>query len=245
MPNAATTAQLATRMVFYRRTSGFLLCEEVTLFTPKLDILPSPQRLLWPELRNVPRKFVLYGGTALALRLGHRQSVDFGFFCNEPFAPDQLFSVIKLPRDSRVDQRGDNTLTVVVDEVKLSFFGDVGMNRVHDPDIADNGVQVASLLDLAATKLKTIQQRAEAKDYEDIASALSAGIKLEEALAAATAVFGPRFNVIATLKGLAYFADGDLRTIPAGMQKELEMAAAAVDSDALPELTARSGIVRE
>lgn len=215
------------------------------MFRPKLEILPSAQRLLWPDLAAVPRNFVLYGGTALALRLGHRKSVDFDFFSNDPFEPDQLFSAMKLPRDSRVDHRGDNTLSILMGGVTVSFFGDVGMNRVHDPDVADNGVQVASLLDLAATKLKTIQQRAEAKDYQDLASVLRAGIKLEEALAAATAVFGPKFNVIATLKGLTYFEDGDLRTIPAGMQKELEMAAAAVDSDALPELTACLGIVKE
>jgi len=58
------------------------------------------------------------------------------------------------------------------------------MNRVQDPDRApDNGLQIASLLDLTATKLKTIQQRAEAKDYRDIAAAMEGGISLAEALA--------------------------------------------------------------
>jgi hypothetical protein len=178
--------------------------------------------------------------------LGHRQSVDFDFFCNETFAPGQLLSTMNLLHESRINQRGDNTLSVVVDKagpVKLSFFGDVGMGRVSDPDLADNGVQVASLLDLAASKLKTIQQRAEAKDYEDVAATLEAGIKLEEALAAALAVFGRKFNVIAALKALAYFEDGDLGTLPPGLRTQLEMAAAAVDPDSLPELTTRSGIV--
>ncbi len=104
--------------------------------------------------RNRAKDFVLYGGTALALRLGHRQSVDFDFFCNEVFAPEQLFSAMNLPRDSRVDQRGDNTLSVFVNEVKLSFFGDVRMNRVHDPDVAENGLQVASLLDLIGHEIE-------------------------------------------------------------------------------------------
>jgi hypothetical protein len=53
-------------------------------FTPRLDILPPPQRRLWHELAALPAEFVLYGGTALALHLGHRQSVDFGFFGNRP-----------------------------------------------------------------------------------------------------------------------------------------------------------------
>lgn len=45
-------------------------------FAPKLEILPLAQQRLWPELAGVPRDFVLYGGTAIALRLGHRSSVD-------------------------------------------------------------------------------------------------------------------------------------------------------------------------
>ena len=51
-----------------------------TGFIPRLDILPEPQRRLWDELATVPAEFVLYGGTAIALHLGHRQSEDFDFF---------------------------------------------------------------------------------------------------------------------------------------------------------------------
>ena len=53
-------------------------------FTPRLDALPAAQRAVWPALGGVPDSFVLYGGTALALRLGHRTSVDFDFFSAEP-----------------------------------------------------------------------------------------------------------------------------------------------------------------
>ena len=49
-------------------------------FSPRLDILPPPQISLWPELGQVPADFALYGGTALALHLGHRESIDFDFF---------------------------------------------------------------------------------------------------------------------------------------------------------------------
>ena len=57
---------------------------------PRLDVLPQAQRALWPALRDLPHTFVLYGGTALALRLGHRASVDFDFFPSEPLAVDAL-----------------------------------------------------------------------------------------------------------------------------------------------------------
>ena len=189
---------------------------------------------------------MLYGGTAMALRLGHRQSVDFDFFSNERFEPSSLLGSLGSLREARVDQRGDNTLSVGVDRsgpVRLSFFGAVGMDRIHDPDFAaDNGLQVAALLDLTATKLKTIQQRAEAKDYRDIAAALDAGIALAEALGAATAVFGKRFNAMVALKALTYFGDGNLPSLPQTIQDRLRTSAEALQLEALPQVVPKPGI---
>jgi hypothetical protein len=55
------------------------------LFDPKIDILPAAQREIWPQLAPAPDlSFVLYGGTAVALHLGHRVSIDFDFFKAEP-----------------------------------------------------------------------------------------------------------------------------------------------------------------
>ena len=62
-------------------------------FSPRLDILPDEQRTLWPELARVPKSLVLYGGTAVAIRLGHRTSVDFDFFSSEPLDFDELFAL--------------------------------------------------------------------------------------------------------------------------------------------------------
>jgi len=220
-----------------------------SLFRPKLDILPATQRLIWEELNQVPSSFVLYGGTAMALRLGHRQSVDFDFFSNERFEPSNLLWSLGSLRESRVDQRGDNTLSVVVDRsepVRLSFFGEVGMNRIQDPDVApDNRLQVASLLDLTATKLKTIQQRAEAKDYRDIAAALDAGIDLAEAIGAATAVFGKAFNAMAALKALTYFGDGNLPSLPTRLQDRVRTSAETLKLEAVPRMVPKPGIQRQ
>jgi hypothetical protein len=62
-------------------------------FRLRLDIPPPPQRRLWDELAAIPSGFVLYDGTALALRLGHRQSVDFDFFDRRKFEPRQLTGI--------------------------------------------------------------------------------------------------------------------------------------------------------
>jgi hypothetical protein len=184
------------------------------MFTPKLEILPPAQRRLWDELKQTPREFVLYEGTALALRLGHRHSEDFDFFSNSSFAAETLRKRIPYLQTAEMSQFAANTLTAIVDRnepVKVSFFGGLALNRVHDPDVAeDNKVQIASLLDVAATKLATIQQRAQARDYEDIVAIARAGVSLAEAIAAATAVYGSTFNGALSLKALTYFSDGDL-----------------------------------
>ncbi len=61
---------------------------------PKLEILPEPQKMLWPQLTTTPNHFILYGGTAIALRLGHRVSIDFDFFSSQTVDPDQLVQIL-------------------------------------------------------------------------------------------------------------------------------------------------------
>jgi Nucleotidyl transferase AbiEii toxin, Type IV TA system len=74
-------------------------------FAPRLDILPPPQRRLWDELAAVPGEFVLYGGTALALHLGHRESLDFDFFGNKPLDPAKLVPAVSFLDGAIVTQR--------------------------------------------------------------------------------------------------------------------------------------------
>ena len=120
------------------------------------------------------------------------------------------------------------------------------MNRIQDPDSAPgNRLPIASLLDLTATNLKTIQQRAEAKDYRDIAAALDAGVGLAEALGAATAIFGKTFNAIAALKALTYFGDGNLPTLPQSVQDRLGTSAETLRLEALPQVVPKPGIQRQ
>ncbi|NOT54217.1 MAG: nucleotidyl transferase AbiEii/AbiGii toxin family protein [Deltaproteobacteria bacterium] len=74
---------------------------------PNLTMLPLPQRGLWPELASTPKMFTLYGGTALALRLGHRASVDFDFFSNAPFNPDELARSLPYLKVAVIQQRAE------------------------------------------------------------------------------------------------------------------------------------------
>ena len=213
-----------------------------TDFTPRIDILPLPQRRLWDELSTLPPEFILYGGTAIALHLGHRESVDFDFFSNKPLDPAHLVPAIPFLVGAIVTQREPNTLSCTVDRggvIKLSFFGLPNLPRLAPPLIAqDNGLQVASLLDLAATKASVVQLRAEAKDYIDIDALLTDGrINLPTALAAARAIYGEPFNPQNTLKALSYFDDGNLARLSQPLKDRLVKAAIAVNLDQLPKIT--------
>lgn len=210
-------------------------------FRARLDILPPAQRRLWDELDSVPEIFVLYGGTALALHLGHRQSEDFDFFADRDIKPDELYRVAPFLRGSQITQQEPNTLTCLVDRdgpVKVSFFGLPHLARIRRPVVAEgNAVKVASLLDIAGTKASVVQQRAQAKDYFDIdALIMQGGIDLPTQLAAARAIYGPHFAPTPTLKALTYFGDGDLATLADDVKRRLAQAATAVDPLQLPRL---------
>ena len=200
-------------------------------FRPRLDILPAGQCALWNELGDLPHGFVLYGGTALALRLGHRESVDFDFFAPEAIDPQRLMQTLPLLTGARVVQVEPNTLSAVVDRggpIKLSFFGVPALPVLAPHDVAD-GVRVASLLDLAGTKAAVVQVRAEAKDYLDIDALICAGIDLDAILRAGRALYGASFTRLATLKALTFYDDGDLATVPQDVRRRLVAAVAAID----------------
>ncbi len=215
------------------------------MLTPLLDTLPPSQCRLWSELSAVPPDFVLYGGTALALRLGHRTSEDFDFFSNRSFQPDDLERRIPFLAGSSRLQSSPNTLVSLVERsgpVKVSFFGGLTLRRVEDPESVEGpGFSVASLLDLAATKVKAVQDRAEAKDYIDLNRLLEEGVDLARALGAARTVYGLVFNPILSLKALSYFADGDLASLPIAVRSRLAEAVRQVDADQLPDFQPRSG----
>lgn len=205
----------------------------------KLQILPPPQRALWGELSEIPEQFTLYGGTALALQLGHRQSIDFDFFAQIRFRPDQLISATPLLSEATIIQQEPNTLKVLIHREKpisLSFFGLPAIKQLRPSHVSpDNHLKIASLLDIAGTKASVIQQRAEMKDYLDIDAIMTHGkIDLPTMLAAAKTIFGRRYNPLPTLKALSYFEDGDLGRLPTAVKKRLATAAKNVDIEKLP-----------
>jgi len=218
----------------------------VSGFEPRLDTLPPPQRELWPRLApSVKLGFVLYGGTATALRLAHRTSVDFDFFTENPIDPAELSQELGFIRESTVVQQQKDTLSVLAPSdggnVKISFFGEISIGRVGIPDLTPDGaMKMASLEDLLATKLKVLLQRVESKDYRDIVAILRSGVKLETGLAAAASMYSPNFQPAEAIKALTYFEGGDLVSLAASDRDYLTRTVGKVRSIPVLGIVSRS-----
>lgn len=211
--------------------------------SPELHILPRGQRLLWNRLAVTPKHFVLYGGTALALRLGHRQSIDFDFFSHHAFSPLELARTIPYLQNQTITQQDPDTLSCSVktgtDTVKVSFFGSLQLGQIDAPERVDgNLIAVASLRDLFGMKCATIPQRNEAKDYLDIHALINdAGLNLAHGIACAQAIYGRQYNPMMTLQALSYFADLQ-DPLPPAVEADLLAAVKSVAVDKLPTITA-------
>jgi hypothetical protein len=216
--------------------------ELLATFDPRLDILPPAQKRFWPELSATPEEFTLYGGTAIALRLGHRASVDFDFFASEPFQPGDLLHRIPYLSGAVVRRSSPDTLTVTIERegaVQVSFFGGIKHGQVEAAERARGpGIKVASLLDLSGYKVSVVQQRAELKDYVDVHTLLvKAQIPLGKMLAAAKVIYGKQFSPLVALKALAYHEDRALAELAPRMRGDLIAAIQGTDPQHLPELT--------
>lgn len=206
-------------------------------FQPDFATLQVSQSTLWPDLKPASALgFVLYGGTAIALRLGHRGSVDFDFFSSRPFSHEAVLRAIPALSKAMVLQEEPNALTVSLDPIdpsrnslKVSCFT-VGVGRVGTPEWTSDGVAlVASLRDLMAFKLKVLLQRIEHRDYLDIHAMIENGCSLQDGLSSAKALFGRAFQPSEALKTLTWFEGGDLAELSAEVKTSLIQAVNAVE----------------
>ena len=181
--------------------------------------------------------WVLYRGTGLALRLGHRESVDFDFFSSQRMEPLRFHA--EMGFDGDILQATPNTLTVMHAGVKLSFFGGLSLGVVASADSLDL-CPIASLADLGACKLAALVNRVERKDYQDVAALLRHGLRLPHLLGCAEAVYHGAFPTAACLKSLTWFDDPVLARLSEEDRRLLEGAALAVEKiETVPLLSDR------
>ena len=173
------------------------------------EILDSTRRRLLPQIAEVGNGFYLAGGTALALHLGHRDSVDFDFFFTGDIDTSKLYEkceAIFVGEKLLKTQEEKNTLSLTIaEEVRLSFFG--YHYPLIDAPVISNQLPLATPLDIGAMKLSAITGRSTLKDYVDLYFILQT-ITLPELLEVAAEKF-PTLDQNLILKSLVYFADID------------------------------------
>jgi hypothetical protein len=170
------------------------------------EVLTNEGAALLPVLSRFSG-FYLAGGTALALQIGHRLSVDFDLFRDEPITPS-LFPRVEraFPFPATPLVNNSDELTVVLNGVKLTFLN--YPFPVLDPFEIYEGLPLLSVREIAATKAYTIGRRGSYKDYVDLYFVLAEGhTTLPEIIANAERKFGEGFNARLFLEQLVYLGD--------------------------------------
>jgi len=179
------------------------------------ECLPKKGWKILYGLRDMLAKYraILAGGTALALHIGHRISIDLDFFTNINFNVESLILEIRRKGYSfRIISEGEGYLIVNLDGMKVSIF------KYDYPflekQIVYKGVNVAGILDIASMKVIAISQRGTKRDFVDLFFILqdTPFHKIAEHMVKR---FGKeRINPIHIGKSLVYFSDADSNPEP-------------------------------
>ncbi|MBD3375390.1 hypothetical protein GF406_10170 [candidate division KSB1 bacterium] len=179
-----------------------------------LNVLPPEQRKLLHRLAEQQwiRPFYLVGGTALALHLGHRQSIDFDFFTFNEFDQNRLLSDLNQFGSFELFDQSSGTINGALDKIKISFL------RYDYPLLKPSRlfqlVSVADIFDIALTKLAAISGRGAKKDFIDLYFILG-HYSLDDLLPAYEEKFGPGLgNLYHLQKSLVYFEDAENQPMP-------------------------------
>jgi hypothetical protein len=160
----------------------------------------------------------LAGGSALALHLGHRISVDLDYFTPRSFDTADLVRRLAKAGTFVQEQRKKDTLLGTFDQVKVSFF------RYSYPQIAKNEIAlntaIASIPDISAMKLEAMGTRGRKRDFIDLYFICRAGHSLEEVLGWYREKFKEvEVNLTHYIKALTYFEDAESDPMPRMLER--------------------------
>lgn len=171
------------------------------------DILDQKRIDILPLFKDFKNDFYLAGGTALALQLGHRDSIDFDFFSEKSFSTKELSQkveqIFQSHKITKIQEEKDTLSFIINDAVKISFLS--YPYRLVKQLLDEDNFSMASVGDIGAMKLSAITSRSVLKDYVDLYFILHQ-IKLEDLLNFAREKF-PTIDINPILKSLVYFDD--------------------------------------
>ena len=172
------------------------------------DILSKEQKELLPLVRQFKREFYLVGGTAIALQVGHRRSIDFDLF---KLANLNASKTLKKLNDSKISyvvtRRVSEQINIVINSVKMTFFQ--YPYEIEANVNFENTIRMPDLLTLAAMKSYALGLRAKWKDYVDLYFLLRDYFSLEQIVEKADVLFGQMFSGKLFRAQLAFHKDVD------------------------------------
>ena len=172
----------------------------------QLEILTDRQKELFPYLAQFKRSFYLVGGTAIALYLGHRRSIDFDLFSYSRLRKSDIWRKLsKVPyRQKRISEDIDQ-LHLYINEIKVTFFNYPYL--VEHPVNVEKVVNMPSLLTLAAMKAFALGRRAKWKDYVDLYFLIKNQFSINEINDEAKRLYGDLFSDRLFHEQLAFHKD--------------------------------------
>lgn len=173
-----------------------------------IDILSQEQQALLPWVKQFKREFYLVGGTAIALYLGHRKSIDFDLFKSGPLNHKRNLERIQQSGFTyQVTRRVTEQMNCIVNGVKVTFFQ--YPFSVEAKQNVESIFRIPSLLDLAAMKAYALGRRSKWKDYVDLYFLLKDHFSIEQITQRAILIFGELFSEKMFRAQLCYFEDID------------------------------------
>ena len=172
------------------------------------EVLSDKQLELLPVMAGFRREYYLVGGTAIALHLGHRRSIDFDMFKSS--AINHKKNIDRLSASGfpcTVTRRVAEQMNLIVNDVKVTFFQYPFPVQVTEK--FETYFRLPSLLQLAAMKAYALGRRSKWKDYVDLYFLLKEHFSIEEISECATGIFGDLYSEKMFRAQLCYFEDVD------------------------------------
>ena len=172
------------------------------------QIFNSNQAALLPLVKQFRKEFYLVGGTAIALHIGHRRSIDFDLFKFNPLRPKKIIETISgFDYPYVVTRRVTEQLNATVHDVKFTFFQ--YPFQINATEKLADILKLPTLLDLAAMKAYAMGRRSKWKDYVDLYFLIKDNYTVSQISDRSTDIFGQLFSEKLFRAQMSYFEDID------------------------------------
>ncbi len=169
-----------------------------------LEVLNHNQKDLLNFISQFKREYYLVGGTAIALHIGHRESIDFDLFKNSAIRKNDIYKKIELAKVGyRFSYENYEQLNLLIKDVKFTFFS--FPYKIPTNAEIKGIIKMPDLLTLAAMKAFALGRRAKWKDYVDLYFILKDFYSFEEIASTASLLFGEQFSKKLFKMQLGYF----------------------------------------